>query len=660
MRALGLSALLLAARVAGAQQQCPAPAPPPSPEAASVARVAWTYFERNYRPETGMVDSVEGYPSTSVWDLGSSILATVAARRLGVLSEPDFDRRVRALLGTLSRLPLFEGELPNKAYDTTTGGMTDYANRPSPGGIGVSALDLGRLAAALRALACAEPALRPEVERVLARWRWCRLLGDGELHGMLRGGAGAVQVVQEGRLGYEQYAAEGLAGLGLDVARARRYDRHSAEEVILGVPVRRDARDARRFGAVDALVTDPWVLSALEYGPDAARAPLLRRLFEVQKRRWQRTGVVTAASEDHVDRAPWFVYDAVWADGGAWKAVTPEGREVPELRGLSVKAAFALAALFPIDPYAQVLLQAAGRAYDPGRGFFAGVYERGGLNRSVNANTNAVILEVLLFQRSGPLLGCGSCAQEPAGAALRLPAGARSCPAVARTSAPGGGAGLESAAGLGPKPPLLAPVSTGTRFLRLDGTFFLGYRGLDGPTAGGVATAWLGRAIFLRLGGEGTPNSTYGHSRFLWGFGYDDWRDNTFFLHVDNWGPIRLEDSLSRSAEVNAGYRLPTLCAKSWLCASPVAQVTTPFVGGPYLSARVNVTFWKDWFLMGGLGWTVPGVLPGPLGTPSWRVMYGLGRWSWKPGSVYVTYYDWGPDSHSGNGILAIGINWAF
>lgn len=653
MKALLAAALLLGAGAAAAQR-CPAPGPPPSPEAAELARVAWSYFEHNYRPRTGMVDSVEGYPSTSVWDLGSTVFATVAARALEVLPEREFEERVRALLGTLARLPLFEGELPNKAYDTATGQMTDYGNRPAPKGIGVSALDLGRLAAALRALVCAHPRFGPEVERVLARWRWCRLLGDGELHGTLRDGSGAVQVVQEGRLGYEQYAAEGLAGLGLDVARARRYDRYTAREVILGVPIQRDARDARRFGAVDALVTDPWVLSDIEYGPAPARAPLLRDVFEVQKRRWERTGVVTAASEDHVDRAPWFVYDAIWADGGAWKAVTPEGREVPELRGLSVKAAFALAALFPGDPYAQVLLRAVEHAYDPARGFFAGIYEQGGLNRSINANTNAVVLEVLLFQRSGPLLGCERC-EGPR--RLRLPAKVADCPEVRRASLVSG-QGLGGDAGLGPKAPLLAPVTTGPRFLRFDGTFFLGYRGVDGPTAGGIATAWLGRATYLRLGGEGTPESSYGHSRFLWGFGYDDWRDNTFFLSVNNWGPIRPEASVTQLAEVDAGFRGPTLCATSWLCAQPVSQVTTPFQGGPYLLQRVNVTFWKDWFVMGGIGWTMPGVFPGPPGTPNWRVMYGFGRWSWKPGSVYVTYYDWGPDSHSGNGILAIGINW--
>ncbi|HVI93233.1 MAG TPA: DUF3131 domain-containing protein, partial [Anaeromyxobacter sp.] len=59
------------------------PDPPPDPQL-EAARIAWRYFERNYHPATGLVNSVEGYPNTSMWDLGSTIFATVAARELGL------------------------------------------------------------------------------------------------------------------------------------------------------------------------------------------------------------------------------------------------------------------------------------------------------------------------------------------------------------------------------------------------------------------------------------------------------------------------------------------------------------------------------------------------------------------------------------------------
>jgi hypothetical protein len=422
--------------------------------------------------------------------------------------------------------------------------------------------------------------------------------------------------------------------------------------VVFGVPVPHDTRDRRRFGAVDALVTDPWVLDAFESGlsPEAER--LARRVLDVQRRRWQVTGVVTAASEDHVDRDPWFVYDAIWADGTPWRTVTSSGDAAPAFRGLSTKAAFALATLFPDEPYAGILRDAIATARDPARGWNAGVYEGGRPNLSMNANTNGVILEALLFKALGPLHR----AARGEGGRLEVgKGGATACAATAEDQ----GRGPASPGALAPDPPASDPIPG----FRLDGTFFAAYRGIDGPTAGGVATLWPWRYTFLRIGGEATPESRgdHGPSRLLWGIGYDDWHDGTFFLHVDNWGPIRPADGLAvHSAEVNAGYRLPRWCVASALCFAPMAAATAPFAGGPYLSARLNLVVARDWFVMGGIGWTVPGVLEGPLGTPRWRVVYGFGRSTWAPGSLFVTYYDWGPSYHDRNGVLAVGINWGF
>ncbi len=386
--------LLLAAAVVAA----------PPPDELTAARVAWRYFERNTDAQTGLVSSVDGYPSATTWDLGSSLLAAISARELGIVSARELEGRVEALLGTLARQPLYAGALPNKAYDTATARMTDYRNQPAASGIGFSAIDLGRLLSALVLLGELYPEHRPSVERVLARWDTCRVVRGGELHGAHAIGSGAPADAQEGRLGYEQYAAKAFALLGHDVSAARRYDRFAAEVSILGVGVPRDRRSRERYGALDAVVTEPWVLDALEFGLDREAVPLAQRVFEVQKRRWESTGIVTALSEDHVDRAPWFVYDSIWADGTAWRTVTPDGADVAGLRGVSTKAALALAALYPGDPYAKVLRQTVSGAFDPERGWYAGVYEDGGgVNRALSANTNGVVLEAALFARLGPL-----------------------------------------------------------------------------------------------------------------------------------------------------------------------------------------------------------------------------------------------------------------
>ena len=93
------------------------------------AKVAWRYFENNYNENTGMVNSVDKYPSTTLWDSGNYLSALIAAHDLGIITKEEFDRRLDAILSTLATLPLYKGKLPNKAYNTQTLQMTDYANK---------------------------------------------------------------------------------------------------------------------------------------------------------------------------------------------------------------------------------------------------------------------------------------------------------------------------------------------------------------------------------------------------------------------------------------------------------------------------------------------------------------------------------------------------
>jgi hypothetical protein len=165
---------------------------------------------------------------------------------------------------------------------------------------------------------------------------------------------------------------------------------------------------------------------------------------------------------------------------------------------------------------------------------------------------------------------------------------------------------------------------------------------------------------FLRFGAEATPVAKGGDVRFLWGFGFESWRDRTFFAHVHDWGPVRPAEGLGvEGAELSVGYKLPRICLGGG-CVAPTAFANVPRAGGPYVGGRLTLTLPRGWYAMGGLGWTVPGVHEGPLGTPEWRVVYGFGRLDWRPGSIFLTYHDWGPSYRDGNGIVAVGVNWAF
>lgn len=662
MTTLAAITAMLSATVIGplpsrtAPEACRLPVLAPTSAQREAADLAWRYFERNYQPSTGFVNSVEGYPAATMWDLGSTVFATLAARALGLLPAEAFDRRISTMLRTLETIPLFEGELPNKSYDTVRGAMTDYANRPAPGGIGFSALDVARLVSSLHALTCLHPEHLAQVERVLKRWRYCNLVDGGQLYGATRGGSGAVEHHQEGRLGYEQYGARSLALLGFPLQAIEKFDHLAVEESVDGIPIRHDTRDPTRFGAPNPVLIEPWALHAVEFGLDAEGATQLRRIFEVQKRRWERTGIPTAVSEDHVDTAPWFVYNAIFEGGRTWRTVTPEGKDVPDLRSLSTKGAFLLATLYPRDAYSRVLLDAVAGARDPERGWYAGVYERGGLNRSLNANTNGVILEAVLYQLLGPLQGeCARCGDgwpprlvgDPqARCVSRVGLAARAPPAASAMGAPGAAIEME------PQP---SPK------LNLSGSLFSSYREVDGPAAGAIAQWTPFSYFFLRLGGAVTPLWQGGSTRALWGFGYDDWHDNTFSIQVNNWGPIQpySSDVGIKGAQLDLSYKVPRLCAGP-VCLSTMPFATVPYVGGPYIGARGYLRFWEKWFVFGGFGWVIPGVFPGPVGTPRWRPMYGIGLWDWRPGTIFFQYYNWGPDSSWRNGVFSVGMNFSY
>lgn len=368
-----------------------------------VAKIAWKYFQNNYQAATGLVNAADKYPSTTEWDAASALAGTIAARELDIVSAKEFDDRITAFLATMNTQKLFKDIAPNKAYNTITGAMSDYNNRPSDG-IGYSALDLARLVSWLSNLACLHPRHAHAAKLAIERWKLGRVLHDGQMFGTYVDPATkAVREVQEGRLGYEQYGGKVFSSLGFNQSVSASYRNPSASSIaILGVPIAVDLRDPRKLGAYNYVVTESYALDAMELGLDAVNTPLVRNVFEVQKRRWQQTGIVTAVSEDNIDRAPYFLYNTIYAAGSAWNTITDTGVDHDALKSISVKAAFSLAALYPADAYSGVLIDKVANAYDPDRGYFSGVYESGiGYNRATTVNTNGIVLEAILFKRLG-------------------------------------------------------------------------------------------------------------------------------------------------------------------------------------------------------------------------------------------------------------------
>lgn len=382
----------------------------------AMAQTAWSYFETFYQPDTGLVNAVGNFPSTTLWDTASYISALAAAYELCVIDKREFDSRATQLLDTLRNLPLYRGEAPNKVYNAATGAMVDYANEP--GEIGMSANDIGRLLVWLQILKERHPHLANSVDNVPMRWNFCNLINeDGRMFGSFTQGNGETRYVQEGRLGYEEYAAKGFALWGFDVERAMSPE-PLAYTTIYDVRVPHDGRDPRVFKSQNYVLTEGYILDGLEMGWDLPtdnanddmvasngwRAEFANRIYLVQQRRFEQTGIITARSEHQVEGRPYFVYDSIFADGYPWNTLDPTGEYQPDRAAVSAKAAVGLWALWDTD-YTDLLFETVADLSQPDRGFYEGLYENGnGFIPLQTANNNGVILAALLYKVQGPIL----------------------------------------------------------------------------------------------------------------------------------------------------------------------------------------------------------------------------------------------------------------
>lgn len=367
------------------------------------AQRAWQYFDRNWNSETGFVNSVDNYPWTTWWDQGSAIMGIHAAYQLQLIDSNRFDRMISRLLQTLETLPLPTTRLPDKAYSTRTAEMRTLNNTPDPKGTsGWSVLDMGRFLMGLHVIKTHYPEYADRINRIVGKWDLSKLIKDGWLQGGVWTANGQIRSLQEGRLGYEQYAANILKLWNLEATNAL-FNPPVENIQIDGISFQIDRRNLKNSGASNYLTNEPYLLWGLELGwPDAVK-PQVENLLKVQAQRFNNTGILTSVSEASLDRPPYFLYYAVYANGQTWNAINIKGQAYPQLRFISTKAAFAWGALMQENPYAKRLRESVQNLATENRGYYSGRYEnpRLGANMAVDVNTNAVILESLLYQARG-------------------------------------------------------------------------------------------------------------------------------------------------------------------------------------------------------------------------------------------------------------------
>ena len=366
------------------------------------ATVAWQYFISNRQPETGFTNAANQYPSGTLWDQGNYLMALNASLWLGLVDQDEFDIQLNQFLESLGNLPLVDGALPNKVYNTATREMVDYNNNVTDKGLGWSALDIGRLLTALHIIRTCHPQYNDWISGIVASWQIARSVKEGQLYGAVVETDGNIQLVQEGRLGYEEYAARGYSLWGFDTSKALEIEPMDLVEVSdVEIPI--DQRDFDKTDANNYVVSESYILEAIEFGWDEELAQYAEAILTAQENRYKTTGQLTAVSEDNIDQAPHFLYNTLYANGTPWAVITEDNDPHPELRTLSTKAAFGWYYLFPKRIYTLKLINAVKDLQDPsGNGFYAGIYENtGDINTILTGNTNGLILQILYYEALG-------------------------------------------------------------------------------------------------------------------------------------------------------------------------------------------------------------------------------------------------------------------
>ena len=365
----------------------------------NAARIAWAFVNRNYQPSTGLARAHDTYQYVTLWDVASVLAATYSAHELGLINDGVYSQRMQRALSTIAAMDLFEGAAFNKSYDSNTGRMIDRNQRISSRGYGWSTTDVGRLLTWLRIIAVNQPQFASQATAIVKRLNISRMINDGYLQGTdIDPRTGQLRVYPEGRMGYEQYAAAGLALWGFRAEKALDARLNALPVSVLGVSIIADKRGDER------ITSEPYIMMGMETG---WYSPELReqawRVLAAQEARYKTTGTITMVSEDALPDPPYyFYYYNIYRQGRPFVIDAPAGQGYVEgPRWISSKAAFAWHALLP-TPYTLVALQAVQGAAIPGRGWGAGVYE-GSLRPTGDAslNTAALILESAVYNLRG-------------------------------------------------------------------------------------------------------------------------------------------------------------------------------------------------------------------------------------------------------------------
>jgi len=357
-----------------------------------LAKKAQYYIERNWNPTTGLIDSVQGYHRTTLWDIASGIGAILALEKLALISAFDSTTRLSKTLRTIITMPLYNNLLPNREYTTTSGLPSGKLSNTASNGNGWSALDIGRLLIWLEITEHYKPELKPLISLITDKWQLEKAVHKQDLYGELNTKT-RQSYRQEGRLGYLQYAAQGYQFAGLDVSSAftRKNTRQISQD---NINLYVDQRNLPFF------TSDSYVLQAIELGSPDVWWNQLKSIYQLHKKHYRKTNKLWVFAEDAMNRPPWFSYNNINIYAQPWLSTTTYGKEIINPQTFSNKIAYAFSVLFD-DEFSQQLADTVMKNSLLEQVIPTGIYQDNSNNTAYNINTNSLILVSLWYKLRG-------------------------------------------------------------------------------------------------------------------------------------------------------------------------------------------------------------------------------------------------------------------
>jgi hypothetical protein len=257
----------------------------------------------------------------------------------------------------------------------------------------------------LKIVGKSDPLFAQRTQAIVNRLDMSRIVKNGYMQGEEITRSGEFRAYQEGRVGYEQYAAEGFALWGAKVDSAVDFATNAKTVVVNGSTIVTDTRGG------DVMTSEPFVMMGLELGwKNSTWKNLGLAVLNAQEARYRKDGIVTMVSEDAIPVPPsYFYYYLLYHDGKPFVVSTVSGTVNDSFpRWVSAKAAFGYHALAPSD-YTWRALQTVkyGGSAD---GWTAGVFEgTKNATKTYNLNTAAIVMESAAYMKRGCALIQPSC-----------------------------------------------------------------------------------------------------------------------------------------------------------------------------------------------------------------------------------------------------------